>query len=122
MPIDDIYQKLAEKSIHRSHFFGRSLHAVLAEDFAAVKAYFAPSYNLLNNKQNFRTKNPFRHIHAIQIDEVIEFHYDYGNPDKGVLFVIFHVVLDVVPYYLYFLLRLQWPYARQRKWQKESQV
>jgi hypothetical protein len=111
-----IYQKLKARSIARSHFFGRQLHVVTIADFKLFDAHFVSSYNLLNRQQNYRTKNLFRHIHAIQVGELVEFHYDYMNPDKGLSLVFLHTVTDVVPYFLYFIVTLQRPYTRMKQW------
>ncbi len=106
-----IYQELKKRAISRSHFFGRKLIVVSIEDFRAYERHFRPSFNLLNRRRNFRTTSLFRHIHAIEKGDFVEFHFDYMNPDKGILCTVPHAVLDVIPYFLYFACTLQKPYT-----------
>ncbi len=106
----EIYQELKKRAVSQSHFFGRMLIVVSMDDFRAYERYFRPSFNLLNRRRNFRTATVFRHIHAIEKGNFVEFHFDYMNPDKGILCTFPHAVLDVIPYFLYFACTLQKPH------------
>jgi hypothetical protein len=111
LKLEEIYLRLQSKSIERSHFFGRALCVVTFEDFIEYKQYFKESTNILNLKENFRTDNYFKHIHAVKTNDYIEFHYDYGNPDKHFLLVLVHGVIDVIPYFLHSFYSGRKPYA-----------
>jgi hypothetical protein len=110
----ELYRELREAAVHRSHFFGRQLIVVPREAFLRYEEHFQVSFNILNCKKNFRTKTHFRHIHAIENGGYVAFHFDYTNPDKGVLHVISHAVVDVLPYFLYVVCTFKRPYTFDR--------
>ena len=110
MNTKNIYSELREKSIRSSQFFGRKLYIVSASDFEAYRPYFVETVNLLNDKKNYRTKDKFKHIHAVQTGSLIEFHYDFGNLYVSPLMIIPHFFLDAIPYFLYHLVTLKKPY------------
>lgn len=110
MKTKDIYQSLEKKAVRRSHFFGRSLVVVRKEDFNHYQDYFNESPNIFNIKKNYRTRDWLQHIHAVETGSLIEFHYDFGNVDKSIILGGVHLLLDVVPYFFWFLIRRKKPY------------
>ncbi len=103
--VRELYQALLSKAKQHSRFFGRHVYMVLTEDFVVFEAHFTHSRNILNRHINLRTKHAFMHIHAIKKGDWITFHIDYANPDKSIVLVLAHLLVDVVPYFSSRLLR-----------------
>jgi hypothetical protein len=107
---DGIYNELKNKSIKINIFFGRELITVSQSDFKFYEKYFESCFSLFNKKENFRTDSAFKHIHAIKDANLVEFHYDYGNFKKYPIFYLFHFFIDVLPYFIWHLIKLKKPY------------
>ncbi|OIP77471.1 MAG: hypothetical protein AUK16_01805 [Parcubacteria group bacterium CG2_30_44_11] len=103
--VRELYRALCCKSKRQTQFFGRNIYFLLLDDFIGFEQYFTNSRNILNRHINLRTKHHFTHIHAIKSGECISFHIDYANPDKNLVFVFVHFLVDVIPYFSYRLLR-----------------
>jgi hypothetical protein len=110
MTVDNIYNALEKKSIGITGFFGRKLITIADKDFYEYERYFVPTKNLFNRKINYRTKNMFKHIHAIRENGFVQLHYDYGNSSENIIMAIPHLFIDVIPYFLWHLLHLKKPY------------
>lgn len=112
-----LYKTLVSASLpeYRSRFFGRRLHVLPYAEFQKYEEYFSPSPNIFNTKNNYRSHSGFRHIHAVRTDNLVEFHYDYGNLDQNILYAPLHAVLDVIPYFIHFLLVWRKPYMPKRR-------
>ena len=115
MGIDVIYGELEKKSFHIANYFGRKLITIKQSDFEPYKKYFVVTKNLLNSKVNYRTRNKLKHIHAIQIDEFVQIHFDYGNPCENPVMAVPHLFVDVMPYFAWHLLTLKKPYQIEAK-------
>jgi len=99
MSAERLYELLYQQAKPKHRFFGRRHFELAYQDFKALEVHFKKSRNILNRYENFRTRHWFRHIHVMRIGEVIEFHLDYANPDKGIMMAMTHFVVDVVPYF-----------------------
>lgn len=111
MEREAVFLSLKNKSIDCSYFFGRALFVVRYDDFSEYREHFKKSTNILNTKENFRTNNYLKHIHAVRTGNYIEFHYDYGNPDKHFLLILVHGVIDVIPYFFHSFYTGRKPYT-----------
>lgn len=110
MKVTDIYSDLRRKSLKDSHFFGRKIYLVKSSDFKAYTDHFFDAPNILNDKRNYRTKGKFRHIHAIESNSFVEFHYDFGNLYEFAPMAVPHLFFDVIPYFLYHFITMKKPY------------
>src|SRR3989344_5340284 len=98
MKIESIYNELKKDKIGESRFFGRELIIIRKKDFLRFNK-FSESFNIFTNKKNYRTGGWFKHIHAVEVEpSKIQFHYDYGNINKNIIFGALHFIIDVVPY------------------------
>lgn len=99
MSAETLYQLLDTNAEPKRTFFGRR-HCVLAyREFQSFEEHFRRSRNILNRYENLRTIHWFRHIHVMKKGDVVEFHLDYANPDKGILMALTHLFVDVLPYF-----------------------
>jgi len=108
---EQVYTELEKKSLGRYRFFfGRHLFVVKVSDFSAFRQCFDEVPDILNDKINFRTRNAFKHIHAIQSGSLVQLHYDFGNPRVSPFMAIPHFFIDVIPFFAYGLVTLSNPY------------
>jgi hypothetical protein len=111
MTDSQIYSALQSRALRHSSFFGRRLYIVKRSDFEAYGDFFSENKNLLNAKRNFRTNRRFKHIHAIQTGDLVEFHWDYGNLYASRAMAVPHFLFDVIPYFVWHLLTFKKPYS-----------
>lgn len=100
MTLPQLKAELVKYKTREIRFGGRLFITVKKEDFEKYQDYFQRSTNWLNTKINYRSKHWFRHIHAIDKGEVVQFHVDNGNLSRNVLFALPHSVFDVIPFFL----------------------
>ena len=111
MDIDRIFDSLSKKSIRNSAFFGRKVITVKERDMRKYIPYFKKSLNLFNSKENFRTHECIKHIHAIKNGKYYQAHIDYGNVNRGFIFGLLHLFTDVIPYFIWHLIKWKEPYS-----------
>jgi len=110
--IEVIYNSLEKKKISSDHFFGRELVTIKKSDFNKFRKEFRESSNIFNKKKNYRSKENFiKHIHAIGDGDYMQFHYDYGNINKNFSLFILHFFIDVIPFFIWHLIKLKKPYT-----------
>lgn len=105
MNLEDIYLNLRKSSIYTDQFFSRELHVVELYEFQKFNDYFYAKGNFFNTGVNYRTKERFKHIHAVQKGNLVFFHYDYGNVDQSLPMYVCHTFLDVIPYFISVVVR-----------------
>src|SRR3989344_4295026 len=99
MHVQKIFKELEKKALQHSHFFGRKLLVVTKTDFLQYQDDFVESLNIFTHKKTWRTKDRFKHIHAVLQQDLVEFHYDYGNVSQSLLMAVPHFFFDVIPYF-----------------------
>lgn len=114
MNTQQIWNHLYSKRITATHPFDREYVWVDKCDFQEVGRYFFEEYNQLGKMENgksYRSGACFRHIHAIEREDCVFFHFDHGNPKKCPLLVIVHFIIDVAPYFAFcFFKRVKFDY------------
>ena len=104
-----IYEFFRKKAIRIRHFFGRELILVSERTFNRQARWFE-RVSGINGIINYRTKMPFKHIHAFKSKKYVEAHYDYGNPNLFFMLFIVHLVFDVIPYFVWHFIKGKKPY------------
>ena len=102
MTATEIFNELEEKSIGKCHFFGRHVILVRSADFDRYRPYFIETANILNDKENYRTREVSRHVHAMKSGDLVGLHMDYANLYRFSVMAVPHLFFDVIPYFLYF--------------------
>lgn len=109
---EKIFSELRYKKIGLNKFFDRELIKIKTKDFLEYKEYFLGPVNIINisNQKNYRSNRFYKHIHAIVGKDVTEIHFDYGNIFKCSLLGLVHFLKDVIPYFLWHLIKWKKPY------------
>ena len=81
--------------------FDRYFIWVKKEDFEKVSNSFIKDFNPRHKDKSFRSNSYFFHIHAIDQDEYILLHKDFGNLDKFWPLAIIHILVDFLPYIIF---------------------
>lgn len=101
-----------------SHLKGNSDAIVYAEKefifvkkevFSEYKNFFTISKytNFLNDWVNYKTREYFKHLHAVEYKNIVQIHIDTWNMDKNFLLLIFHIIFDILPHFVYNILTWQ---------------
>ncbi len=98
MKNSELWISLTENRIYGYREWFRDVAIIPKSIFERHKEHFAPSRNILNNYQNYRSKTLVRHIHAIDRGNIVLVHRDNGNLDRTILLGLLHFVADVIPY------------------------
>ena len=106
---EEIYCFFRKKSIRINYFFGRELILISGKTFKKQEKGFVRTSGI-NGKINYRTKRPFKHIHAFKSGRYVEAHYDYGNPNLCFILFPVHLIADVIPYFVWHLIKGKKPY------------
>lgn len=114
MNCNQIFKELKKKQININYFFNRELITIRFEDFKKYQKYFSKPIKI-GNKDNFRTKDKFKHIHAVKSNNLVEIHFDYGNLYQNYLLSIPHLFLDVIPYFTWHIITWKKPYKIIKK-------
>lgn len=99
MDRDTLYDILNNKSLKKRLVFGKEFILINKKDFVEYKKYLDGPLKI-GGKNNYRTKNIFKHIHFVEGEKTVSLHYDHGNVWRFFPLGIVHFFVDVVPYFL----------------------
>ena len=102
---EQIWQYALDKKIAFSHPFDRDFVWIKKNDFNKIKKHFRKEYNFLHPGKSFRTSAYLKHIHAVEQSEYVFIHFDFGNSTRFWPLVVFHFLADVLPYFLFCLIK-----------------
>ena len=105
----EIFNKLKEKRLFSERIFGKDFVVINYNDFEPYKKYFSEPVEI-GTATNFRSKGYFKHIHAIQRENKVQIHLDNANEYLFKPLFVIHFFLDVIPYFLWHLLKFKKPY------------
>lgn len=97
----ELWNYFWSKRVTESKFLGRYLIWVYRKDFIAVRNLFKKEYNFIHPDKSYRSSAYIRHLHAVDEGEYFCIHQDTGNMSKFFPLGIVHLLLDVVPGYIY---------------------
>ena len=105
-----IFNSLKVKSLKVKKIFRKEFMLIELNSFIPYKKYFSTGIKI-GTKINYRSDRYIKHIHAIKYDDKIEIHFDYGNLYKFLPLGLIHFFYDVIPYFLWHLIKLKKPYS-----------
>lgn len=103
--IQKLWEDIYLKKIAKTHPFDRDFIWLKKEDFEKFKIYFTEDYNPLHKGKSYRSNNYFKHLHAVEQGHFIFIHFDHGNYKKFFLLLLIHFFIDVIPYFIFCLVK-----------------
>jgi hypothetical protein len=104
MRADELYQQLKSYAIAHTRSFGKSHYVISQDVFFEYQHLFVKRRNLFNKRDDYRTTDLLKHVHAIHEGDFVEFHMDYGNVFESTLSGIPHLFIDAIPYFTYYVI------------------
>lgn len=105
MNTQQIWQHIFQKKVALSHPFDRDFVWINKHDFVLIEKYFIKEFNPLQIGTSYRSNNYFKHIHAVEQEKYFFVHFDHGNIRKCFPLIIIHFFIDVLPYFIFCLLK-----------------
>ncbi len=94
----ELWNYIIFKKIAQTKPFDRLFLWIKKEDFLEIKKFFICEKNCLHKGKSYRSKNLFRHIHAIDQGEYFFIHKDTGNLARFLPLGLLHFFFDFLPY------------------------
>ena len=105
-----IWKHAFDRKINLNHPFDRDFLWISKENFKEIQRYFSAEFNLLNPKgKSYRTFSFLRHIHAVEKEDYMFMHFDFGNPSRFLPLAIIHFFIDVLPFFVFCLVKRKPP-------------
>lgn len=102
----ELWKYFLEKKVSRvERPFDRDFLWILRKDFEKVKRNFLGEINWVHKGKSLRSRSWFRHIHAVFQGEHVFVHKDFGNKARFLPLGILHLVVDVIPYFFFCLVK-----------------
>ena len=110
MSFQELSQFINQSQLHSYSKVKR--HVVIhSNDFEKIKHRFQPTKTVFHWwRPTWRSTDRFRHWHAVKFDEFVELHCDFGNLNRHYLLGLVHLVVDVIGYMMWCILRHGKPY------------
>jgi hypothetical protein len=89
------------KRVAESKFLSRYWIWVNRRDFDVMRSSFNKEYNVIHPGKSYRSNGYWKHIHGTDEGEYFCLHQDTGNMSKFFVLGIIHLILDVIPGYIY---------------------
>jgi hypothetical protein len=105
MTNQQLWKYILEKKIALAHPFDRDFVWISKRDFEPIKKYFFKERNFIQKGNCYRTRAFFKHIHAVEQEEIIFFHFDFGNHTRFLPLALVHFFADVFPYFVFCLMK-----------------
>jgi len=97
----EIWQYCWDKKVSHSKPLDRDFIWITKEDFRPVQSHFIKEINFLHYGKSQRSRGLFFHLHAVDQDEHVFIHKDNGNLARFLPLGLFHLFLDVAPYFVF---------------------
>lgn len=96
----ELWNYFLDRQVSLSKPLNRKQVWVKREDFESVKVYFMDDLNILHPGCSFRSRGYFLHLQCIEQGEYVLVHRDMANHARFFPLIVFHFLLDVLPYML----------------------
>ena len=110
MTENQIWKYTFDRKVDLTHPFDRDLIWIHKKDFKKIAKYFSSEFNLLHQKgKSYRTFSFLRHIHAVEKEDYMFMHFDFGNPSRFLPLALIHFFIDVLPFFAFCLVKRKSP-------------